>query len=139
MYLREPSVQNISHSLKEWHIKLATSPCHSTLTPGKPVPPLIPNCPVPGTNAIGKPIFFQVSDKICQGVKPKHPALRAYAWTICARSRHLEQKTIQVISGMNRCLRSVRQYYLFFQLSQVLTDTCDGHSCIIHIHSIAVA
>ena len=60
VYLRDGSAKTILRAAtlrQKLQIKLSTSPSHSILTPGWPVPALTLYCQVPGRVATGVPIF----------------------------------------------------------------------------------
>ena len=60
VYLRDGSAQTILRAAtlrQKLQIKLSTSPSHSILTPGRPVPALTLQCQAPGRVATGVPIF----------------------------------------------------------------------------------
>ena len=60
VYLRDGSVQTILRAATlryKLQIQLSTSPSHSILTPGRPVPALTLQCQKPGREATGVPIL----------------------------------------------------------------------------------
>ena len=60
VYLRDGSAQTILRATtlrQKLQIKLSTSPSHSILTPGRPVPALTQQCQACGRVATGVPIF----------------------------------------------------------------------------------
>ena len=60
VYLSDWSAQTMLRAATlryKLHIKLSTSPSHSILTPGRPVPALTLQCQMPGRVAAGVPIF----------------------------------------------------------------------------------
>ena len=60
VYLRDGPAQTILRAAtlrKKWRIQLSTSPSHSILTPGRPVPALTLRRQAPGMVATGVPIL----------------------------------------------------------------------------------
>ena len=80
MYLRDESAQTILHAAtlrQKLQIKLSTSPSHSIVTLGQPVPALTLYCQAPGRVATGVP-NFEVTQ---QDLNPGSSALKVDALT----------------------------------------------------------